>query len=155
MPGFFDDKRREIDDRLAELRPIVAEYERLLNASEALASIPTSTNGTSSSRPRGVRRGPGRPRGSKNKTGRSPNTTSSIATKSTGKPAVKSRVGRPRGSGKYGAEALATIQRKPGITFIELSKEIDTDKSYLRRVLRALEKENKITRDGHSWHPAK
>lgn len=39
MGDFLDDKRREIDARLRELRPLVEEHTRLEQAAAALAQI--------------------------------------------------------------------------------------------------------------------
>jgi hypothetical protein len=39
VPDFLDEKRDEIDDRLAELKPLVDEYNRLLAAAAALAGV--------------------------------------------------------------------------------------------------------------------
>ena len=62
MADFLDEKRREIDARMRELRPLVEEYNRLEKASAALAGV-GGNGGTRASRsPR--RRGRGRPRGS-------------------------------------------------------------------------------------------
>jgi len=61
MADFLDEKRREIDARLKELRPLVDEYNRLEKAAAALAGV--GNGGTRVARsPR--RRGRGRPRGS-------------------------------------------------------------------------------------------
>ena len=61
MTDFLDEKRREIDARLKELRPLVDEYNRLEKASAALAGV--GNGGQRATRaPR--RRGRGRPRGS-------------------------------------------------------------------------------------------
>ena len=61
MADFLDEKRREIDARLKELRPLVEEYNRLEKAAAALAGV--GNGGTRTGRaPR--RRGRGRPRGS-------------------------------------------------------------------------------------------
>jgi hypothetical protein len=61
MADFLDEKRREIDARLKELRPLVEEYNRLEKAAAALAGV--GNGGTRVGRaPR--RRGRGRPRGS-------------------------------------------------------------------------------------------
>ena len=61
MADFLDEKRREIDTRLKELRPLVDEYNRLEKAAAALRGV--SNGGTRPARtPR--RRGRGRPRGS-------------------------------------------------------------------------------------------
>ena len=60
MADFLDEKRREIDARLKELRPLVEEYHRLEKAAAALAGV--GNGGTrAASAPR--RRGRGRPRG--------------------------------------------------------------------------------------------
>jgi sugar-specific transcriptional regulator TrmB len=59
MADFLDEKRREIDARLKELRPLVDEYNRLEKAASALAGV---GNGNRQRAPR--RRGRGRPRGS-------------------------------------------------------------------------------------------
>jgi hypothetical protein len=61
MADFLDEKRREIESRLKELRPLVDEYDRLQKAAAALAGV---GNGAAR-QPRGPRRGRrGRPRGS-------------------------------------------------------------------------------------------
>jgi len=43
VPDFLDEKRDEIDDRLAELKPLVDEYNRLRAASAALAGVDGGT----------------------------------------------------------------------------------------------------------------
>jgi sugar-specific transcriptional regulator TrmB len=66
MADFLDEKRREIDARLKELRPLVDEYNRLEKAAAALAGVPV-TGGRAARSARsanGRRRGRGRPRGS-------------------------------------------------------------------------------------------
>jgi hypothetical protein len=62
MADFLDEKRREIDARLKELRPLVEEYDRLLKASAALSGV--SNGGTTRQQRAPRRRGRGRPRGS-------------------------------------------------------------------------------------------
>ena len=65
VTNFLDEKRKEIDARLRELRPLVDEYQRLEKASAALAEVDNS--GTPSRRRRGAGRAKGRrgrPRGS-------------------------------------------------------------------------------------------
>src|SRR5919198_1657617 len=65
MTDFLDEKRKEIESRLRELRPLVEEYNRLEQASRALEGV-----GDSTPRRRGGRRAApgrgrrGRPRGS-------------------------------------------------------------------------------------------
>jgi len=60
MADFLDEKRREIEARLKELRPLVDEYNRLEKAAAALAGV--GNGGARQRAPR--RRGRGRPRGS-------------------------------------------------------------------------------------------
>jgi hypothetical protein len=43
VPDFLDEKRSEIDDRLAELQPLVEEYNRLQAAAAALAQVAGSS----------------------------------------------------------------------------------------------------------------
>jgi len=63
MADFLDEKRREIDTRLKELRPLVEEYDRLQKAAAALAGV--GGNGRArQTRTATRRRGRGRPRGS-------------------------------------------------------------------------------------------
>ena len=59
MADFLDEKRREIEARLKELRPLVEEYDRLQKAAAALAGV--GNGGARQRAPR--RRGRGRPRG--------------------------------------------------------------------------------------------
>jgi predicted Rossmann fold nucleotide-binding protein DprA/Smf involved in DNA uptake len=65
VTDFLDEKRKEIEGRLRELRPLVDEYNRLEQASRALAGVgaPARRRG-GSRRAAGGRRRRGRPRGS-------------------------------------------------------------------------------------------
>jgi len=62
MADFLDEKRREIETRLKELRPLVEEYDRLQKAAAALAGVGNGRTRAASAGPRRRRRG--RPRGS-------------------------------------------------------------------------------------------
>jgi RHS repeat-associated protein len=69
VSDFLDDRRKEITDRLRELRPVVDEFNRLEAAVEALAGVVGSTASEAGSVAvatvtRSRKRGPGRPRGS-------------------------------------------------------------------------------------------
>jgi hypothetical protein len=59
MADFLDEKRREIEARLKELRPLVDEHDRLQKAAAALAGVGNGAKPRTSTR----RRGRGRPRG--------------------------------------------------------------------------------------------
>jgi hypothetical protein len=102
VTDFLDVKRREISDRLKELKPAVDEYGRLQAAAAALAKLggPTSVAATPTAAtvatPR--RRGPGRPPGS-GKAASASTATTKVGRKKVGRPPGK-KVGRPAGSGK-------------------------------------------------------
>jgi hypothetical protein len=70
MADFLDEKRKEIDARLQELRPLVDEFNRLEKAAAALAGVGGSAARTATSTRRSsgrTRRRRGRPRGSGNR----------------------------------------------------------------------------------------
>ncbi|HEY8303686.1 MAG TPA: hypothetical protein VIG42_03755 [Solirubrobacteraceae bacterium] len=164
MTDFLDEKRREINDRLAELKPLIDEYNRLEAAATALAGV-----GGSSSRAAApaataapVRRRPGRPKGSTSRTatgrrrGRPPgskNKTTAAATTATAA-TPRRRAGRRKGSGTRAAQALSFVTGQPGITIPELAAKMGIKQNYLYRVLPGLEQEKKIKKQGRGWHPA-
>jgi hypothetical protein len=65
MADFLDEKRKEIDARLRELRPLVDEYQRLEKAAAALSGVGASERPARRRGAAGGRRG--RPRGSGNR----------------------------------------------------------------------------------------
>jgi hypothetical protein len=70
MADFLDEKRKEIDARLQELRPLVDEFNRLEKAAAALAGVGGSATRTATRTRRsssGTSRRRGRPRGSGNR----------------------------------------------------------------------------------------
>ena len=70
MADFLDEKRKEIDARLQELRPLVDEFNRLEQAAAALAGVGGTPRRTTTRTRRsnsGTRRRRGRPRGSGNR----------------------------------------------------------------------------------------
>jgi hypothetical protein len=146
VTDFLDEKRREITDRLKELKPLVDEYNRLETAASALAGVGGSTassGGATTTR----RRKPGRPRGSASRA-----KATATATKAARKPA-KRRAGRRKGSGTRAAEALSFVQGQPGITIPELAAKMGIKQNYLYRVLPGLEQEKKVAKQGRGWHP--
>ncbi len=146
MTDFLDEKRREITERLKELKPLVDEYHRLEAAASALAGVGTSAVRAAADVATG-KRGPGRPRGSSSK---------KPAAKATRKPAkagAKRRAGRRKGSGTRAAEALAFVQGQPGITIPELAAKMGIKQNYLYRVLPGLEQEKKVEKKGRGWYP--
>ena len=125
MTDFLEEKRKEIDARLKELKPLVDEYHRLEAASRALAGVDTNGNG-----------GPTRSRPS----------TPRKASTGTGKR------GRPKGSGNRAQEALDLIKSRPGITIPEMAEAMGIKQNYLYRVVPDLQKQGKVTKSGKGWH---
>ena len=128
MADFLDEKRKEIQTRLKELRPLVDEFHRLEAAERALSGV----NGASSSStpaPRRTRRASGS--GSGRGTGRR---------------------GRPKGSGTRAQEALKLVSDRPGITIPELAEAMGIKQNYLYRVMPTLAEEGRVTKSGRGWH---
>ncbi|MCW3027046.1 MAG: Rrf2 family transcriptional regulator [Solirubrobacterales bacterium] len=150
VTDFLDEKRREITDRLKELKPLVDEYSRLEAAASALDGVRGSSTATAAPR----RRGPGRPRGSVSRA-KAKTATRTVAkpARKPGRPAGRRRAGRRKGSGTRAAEALSFVQGQPGITIPELAAKMGIKQNYLYRVLPGLEQENKVTKKGRGWHP--
>ena len=125
---FLDEKRREIDARLSELKPLVDEYARLQAGAAALDGLPQATP-VAAARNGAPPPPPARTRG-----------------------ASHGKRGRPRGSGKRGAQALALITANPGITVAEIAANMDIkQKNYLYRVLRGLAENKRVVKDGIGW----
>src|SRR5215212_5407902 len=112
MADFLDEKRKEIQARLKELKPLVDEYQRLEAAEAALSGVggTTTTTTRAASAPAATRR---RRRSSGSGNGRR---------------------GRPRGSGTRGAQALELVKARPGITIPELADAMGIKQNYLYRV---------------------
>jgi hypothetical protein len=127
MADFLDEKRREIQARLKELRPLVDEFHRLEAAEQALSGVPNGGAAASPS-PRRARRSSG---GGGRGTGRR---------------------GRPRGSGTRAQEALKLVSDRPGITIPELAEAMGIKQNYLYRVMPTLAEEGRVTKSGRGWH---
>jgi len=137
MADFLDEKRSEIAARLKELRPLVDEYQRLEAAAAALDGVPA--NGPAAR-----------------------TTTASVGRRARSQPAAKrpksngsgtGRRGRPKGTGTRGAEALALVRSKPGITIPEIAEQMGIKQNYLYRVLPGLADDGLVKKDGRGWHP--
>ena len=125
MADFLDEKRKEIQARLKELRPLVDEFHRLEAAERALSGV-GSTAATATAPARRRR-------------------TSSSASSN-------GRRGRPRGSGTRAAQALQLVGERPGITIPELADAMGIKQNYLYRVMPGLADEGKVTKSGRGWH---
>ena len=135
MADFLEDKKREIQARLKELRPLVDEYHRLEAAVQALDGV--NANGASAPAPAPApRTRRGRPAG-----------TSTATKKGTGKR------GRPKGSGTRSKQALELVRKSPGITIPELADSMKIKQNYLYRVLPGLAQDGLVEKQGRGWHP--
>ena len=153
MTDFLDEKRREITDRLKELKPLVDEYGRLEAAASALAGVRGSAPAARHAAPR--RRGPGRPRGSvePHESGHGHSGPPRNRHANPVVPPDAAAPGRRKGSGTRAAEALSFVQGQPGITIPELAAKMGIKQNYLYRVLPGLEQEGKVSKKGRGWHP--
>jgi ribosomal protein S25 len=168
VTDFLDEKHQEITDRLAELKPLIDEYQRLEAAVAALDGLGGS--GAAPAAPKAARkatrkaapkvpgrRGPGRPRGSKTKTKAAKAKASVVAAAPAAAPAgrggARRKAGRRKGSGTRAAQALSFVTAQPGITIPELAARMGIKQNYLYRVLPTLEEEGKVKKEGRGWHP--
>jgi hypothetical protein len=168
VTDFLDEKRREITERLTELKPVVDEFHRLEAAAAALASAigsAASDAGHAAVRHRGRRRRRGSAKHRATAAAAPSKSEAAAATaaaaqaeapkaKAGRKPAgrrAKRRAGRPKGSGTRAAEALSLVHGQPGITTPELAAKMGIATNYLYRVLPGLEKDGKIRKDGRGW----
>jgi len=122
MTDFLDEKRKEIQSRLKELKPLVDEYQRLEAAERALAGVESKPARAATAAPR-------RGRGSSN-----------------------GRRGRPRGSGTRALQALELVRARPGITIPELAEAMGIKQNYLYRVMPTLAEDGQVTKSGRGWH---
>jgi hypothetical protein len=127
VSDFLDDKRKEIQARLKELKPLVDEYNRLEAAEQALAGV--SAGAAPAARP-----ATRRPR--------------AAAKSSNG----AGRRGRPKGSGQRSTQALDLVRTRPGITIPELADEMGIKQNYLYRVMPDLAEQGLVTKSGRGWH---
>jgi len=127
MADFLEEKKREIEARLKELRPLVDEYHRLEAAASALSGVSNGNRGAASA-PR-ARRG-----------------------RSTGGGSGGGRRGRPRGTGTRSKEALELVRGRPGITIPELAEAMGIKQNYLYRVLPGLAQDGLVEKQGRGWH---
>jgi hypothetical protein len=124
VADFLEEKRKEIQARLKELKPLVDEYERLEAAERALAGVE----------------------------GRPARTTSAPAARRNRGGGSSGRRGRPKGSGTRSIQALELVRARPGITIPELAEAMGIKQNYLYRVMPDLAKNGEVTKSGRGWH---
>jgi hypothetical protein len=123
----FDEAREALERSVRELR------EQLSQAEAALEKLGGKTTGRGSGR-----RGPGRPKGSTNK--------------SSGGTASPRRRRRRKG-GTRADQAVKLIEGQPGISASDVAKTMKIKPNYLYRVLGDLEKEGRVKKDGRQYYP--
>ena len=135
MADFLEEKKREIRNRLAQLREAVQEAERLEAALAALEGVKSEGRGRSSSTAGRGRGAGGRRAGSARSNG-----------------AATGKRGRPKGSGPRAKQALETVRKQPGITIPELAESMGMQQNYLYRVMPDLQKQGLVRKEGRGWH---
>ena len=133
MAEFLDEKRREIDARLSELKPLVDQYARLQAAAATLDGLPVAAASPAPTRRRAVR-----------------HASPADARRTAGTHAKR---GRPNGTATRAKQALELVQANPGITIPEMAEKIGIKQNYLYRVLPGLANEGLVTKDGRGWRP--
>ena len=120
-----DDIKRRIDDRLAELEPLVQEYRELMALKRGfdpdgvggdVPGPPAPDRGASRPRARATRRGGG---------------------------------GHPH-QGRA-EQAIRIAGAKPGVTVKEIAAEMGINENYLYRLLPRMEREGRLERRGRGW----
>jgi hypothetical protein len=124
VADFLDEKRKEIQDRLKELRPLVDEFNRLEAAERALSGMDSKPAAAAAP------------------------TTTTRRRRST----ASARRGRPRGTGTRATQALKLVGERPGITIPELADAMGIKQNYLYRVMPGLANEGKVRKSGRGWH---
>ena len=131
MADFLEEKKKEISQRMKELRPAVDEYQRLEAAHRALEGV-----GADGPRTGGTRAAPARRRSG-----------------GAGGGGGDGRRGRPKGSGTRSKEALQIVTDQPGITIPEMAQKMGIQQNYLYRVLPGLEQDGQVRKEGRGWFP--
>ncbi|MEA2248474.1 MAG: hypothetical protein QOH46_3003 [Solirubrobacteraceae bacterium] len=142
MTDFLEEKKREIQSRLKELRPLVEEFHRLEAAAAALEGVEAGSGPAAAAPARrsGARRAAA---------GGAANGSAGGARQGGG----AGRRGRPRGSGTRAKQALELVRSRPGISIPEMAEAMGIQQNYLYRVLPGLQKDGLVRKDGRGWHP--
>jgi hypothetical protein len=142
--------QRELDERMAALRPLVEEAHQLEQALEALNGAPTRTPAAADSTPAPRptrRRGPSS--GTASISTRAPEVASAAPTSPAEEPVaddtrtVRSRISREQADQRR-KQALAIITENPGTTASNLALLLDTSTGTMHSLLKRLEVEGEI-----------
>ena len=130
MADFLDEKKREIDARLKELRPLVDEYHRLEAAAAALDGCRRRSRAAPPARrARRARRAVGC------------------------RPPARGGAGARAAAGRAPSRRSSSCATRPGITIPEIAEAMGIQQNYLYRVLPALQKDGLVRKEGRGWHP--
>ena len=128
MADFLEEKRKEIQARLKELKPLVEEYHRLDAAERALAGVGSTPARAAPPRRRAAPR----------------------AARAAARPTAAAA--GPKGSGTRALQALELVRARPGITIPELAEAMEIKQNYLYRVMPTLAEEGQVVKSGRGWH---
>jgi Winged helix-turn-helix DNA-binding len=150
----LEDRVRE---RMGELRPLVAEYRELEQVAERLG-IKT---GDSVAEMQGARAGAGRKPASPTRRRASRTTRTSQPSAApgsrSGRAPASSAAGRARTRGNGGRrqqQVLELVNERPGITVREVGQQLRVDPTSLYRVVRKLEQEGRVKKQGRELQPS-
>jgi hypothetical protein len=129
MADFLDEKRKEIQARMKELKPLVEEYTRLEAAERALSGVGSNGSGA-----------------------RTASAPAAPAKRRRSSGSGNGRRGRPRGSGTRAVQALELVKARPGITIPELAEAMGIKQNYLYRVMPQLASDGQVVKSGRGWH---
>jgi predicted HTH transcriptional regulator len=133
------DVERRIAARLAELRPMVEEYEELQRMAERLG-VETAPRQSKAAPARRARRAAAKPKSSR----RAARTKSPARGSSS-----RRRAGGTQATGRERRErVLALIREQPGITVPDISALVGVDAPSLYRVVRKLQSEGVVKKEG-------
>jgi hypothetical protein len=137
------DVERRIAARLAELKPVVEEYEELQRVAERLG-FETAPRQSRAAPARRARRAAAKPKRSRR----------AVRTKSPARgSASRRRAGGTQATGRERRErVLALIREQPGITVPDISALVGVDAPSLYRVVRKLQSEGIVKKEGKQLH---
>jgi len=165
----------KVRSRMAELRPLLAEYAELEQAAKRLgidvaadaAPEETAKAGTGAQRKRSSRRRasskPARAKkataddGTEAGTSRGRSTSrAKRSNRSTASPAASKAKRQPGGasSGQRAEQVAALVAQNPGMTVKDVGAEVGVDPTSLYRVVKQLESDGKLEKRGRELHPA-
>jgi Winged helix-turn-helix DNA-binding len=152
----LDDLRameKRVVTRLRELRPLVDEYDELRRVADRLGFDVGGTNASAKAR-RGTAAKAKPPRRSKRSPAKPARRSRPAAAR--GRSSSRSRPGGTRATGlERRARVLQLIEDQPGITVPDIAKDIGVDPPPLYRVVRKLQAEGVVSKEGKGLRLAK